>query len=156
MSLRIHDVPVNLVPDVWEAAKPYLASALEYHPFLDSQGLLMILLAGRAQLMIGVDEKLVGAAVMERVAYPTMTVGNVIAVGADPGFLVRYLEAAFEHGEKWCKTHGCDTMGLLGRRGWAKFVTRLGWTVQPGISAWRHLNESTRLPERTLPAGLHA
>lgn len=140
--MKIYDVPTHVVPDVWEAAKSYLSSALDYHPFLDSSSLLVLLLSGRGQLMIGVDGKIVGAAVMERVEYPSgAIVGNIIAMGADPGSSKNYLDQAFEHCEKWCKAHGCDTIGLLGRRGWAKLVTRKGWMVQPGISAWRHLND---------------
>lgn len=138
--MKCHDIPSSLVPDVWEAAVPFVSRALEYHPYLKAEGLLAQILAGRAQLILVTNgEGVVGAAVMEAIHYPPITVGNVVVLGGVRGFYRRYLDDVTDHLERWSVTHGCAKIGMLGRPGWAKYVTRRGWATQPVLAAWKDL-----------------
>lgn len=152
--MKIYAVPTALVPELWDAAKPFLALALEYHPFLTAQGLLQRILAGEAQLIVAVEKSMLGAAAMEIVAYPHETVGNIIAMGGVPGFYQKYLTPFTDHLEQWCKQRQCQKIGMLGRRGWVKFVTKRGWKTQEAIAAWKELpSHELRFLE---PAAFHA
>jgi hypothetical protein len=135
----IHDVPAALVPDLWSAVEGYLAQALKPHPFLTTEGLLQILLAGRAQLVLVVDKQIVGAVVMEVVDYPGASVGNVLALGGERGFNKRYLASVVDHLERWCREKRCDSMMLLGRPGWSRYAVARGGETLPLLMAWKKL-----------------
>ena len=137
--IRIHDVPGALVPDLWEAVEPLIASALKHHPLLIPSDVLQILLAGRAQLILVMDEGIVGVAVMQAIPYPRGANGNILALGGVKGFNRKYLAQVTDHLERWAVRNGCTTLSLLGRPGWSRFAARRGGKSHPLVVAWKPL-----------------
>lgn len=137
--IRIHDVPASLVPDLWDAIEPLLSPALKRHPLLIASDVLQILLAGKAQLILVMDEHIVGAAVMQAIPYPRGANGNVLALGGVKGFNRKYLAQVTDHLEKWAVRNGCTTLSMLGRPGWSRFAAQRGGKTLALIVAWKPL-----------------
>lgn len=136
--MKLHTVPVALVPDLWPAVEKLLARAVKWHPFLSVDGLKAIILSGHADLIVAIqDEHIFCAAVMEAVQYPGTKVGNVLVLAGERGTYARHIDAITDYLETWCAAHGCANIGMTGRPGWLKFVTRRGWRTQRYVSAWR-------------------
>lgn len=138
--MKLYTVPVGLVEELWPQAGPMLARALEHHPYVDADDLLRILLAGHADLIVASEHgRIICAAVMEQVAYPGTMVGNVLALAGEFGIYRKHMDAITDYLEQWSRERGCSSIGMLGRPGWRKYVTRRGWTIRPCIAACRTL-----------------
>jgi hypothetical protein len=139
--MKIHIVPRELVSELWPACAPLLDAALERNPFLAVEELQRILMERAGiELLVAVDGgRIIGAAVIELEQYPTRLTGNVIALGGSAGFYERALPAMTDRLEQWCVDRGCDSISMLGRPGWTKFVSRRGWQVSPTVAAWKQL-----------------
>lgn len=135
----IRDVPASLVPDLWPGVEKHIIASLREHPFLTADGVLQLLLAGRAQLILVTHSGIDGAAVLEIVEYPARRVGNVLALGGERGFNRRNFPALAEHLERWCLEKRCDSMMLLGRLGWSRIATQRGGKTLPLLLAWKPL-----------------
>lgn len=134
--MKIYEVPTQLVEELWPAASPLLARALKFHPYVDVAGLLKIILARRATLIVCVrDAEIVGAVVMEEVQYPSERVANVIAIAGKFGTYRAYKYAVADYLEAWSRARGCHKIGSVGRPGWRKALQQRGWIVQPCVVA---------------------
>lgn len=137
----MYDIPREMVTDVWSAVEPMLSKAMKHHPHLDSPGLLKLLVANFAQLMIATEDgRILGAIVMERTAYPDRVVGNVVAFGGEYGVYRKYVNDIAAHCEAWSRKHGCDTIGFVGRPGWTRFALRHGGKQVRLVHAWKSLD----------------
>src|SRR6478609_363856 len=138
--MKIHVVPRNLVDELWPAAAPLLASALERNPFLGIEELRKVMGREGSALLIAVDkEQIIGAAAIELERFPARLIGTVIALGGVNGFYERALPEMTDRLEQWCVEQGCDSISMMGRPGWSKFVSRRGWQVMPTVAAWKEL-----------------
>lgn len=137
--MRLYTVQADMVTDLWSVVAPMLEKAMSRHPFMDTNGLLQLLLTGFAALIVMTDEGgITGAVVMSRDRYPPERfVANIVAV-AGKG-LLKHTDAVAAHLEAWARAHGCDTIGGVGRPGWTKFVQRLAGHQQPLVQAWKAL-----------------
>lgn len=136
----IHEIPPQLAEGFWPMVEPLLANALRFHPHLSLSGLRHVLVTSMAELVILVEnDRIIGAAVMESVKYPSKSVGNIVALGTQTGVWKTHGEAFTEALEQWCKRRGLSTLHMLGRAGWSRFVTRHGWKTQPSLIAWKEL-----------------
>ncbi len=137
--IRIHDAPASLIPDLWDAVEPFITSALKHNPLLIATDVLQILLAGKAQLILVMDEQIVGVAVMQAIPYPRGANGNVLALGGVKGFGRKYLSPVTDHLERWAIRNGCTTLSMLGRPGWSRFAARRGGKTLALVAAWKPL-----------------
>lgn len=138
--MKIYTVPIGLVSDLWAPAERLLARAFKFHPFLDSSGALRILLAGRADLILAVEDgNIVSAAIMEAIQYPTECVGNVLALAGERGVYREHMSTITDYLEQWSREHGCNKIGMVGRTGWMRFVSRRGWKTQPCLMASKEI-----------------
>lgn len=137
MSFRIYDVPREMVTDFWSAVEPMLARALEHNPHLDTAGLLQILVSDFARLFVMTEDgKIVAACVMERVAYPSHVVANVLALGGQYGVYRKHVDEIHAHMRAWAKARKCDRIGFVGRPGWTKWVRRIRGNMLHLVHAW--------------------
>lgn len=149
----IRDIPTDLVETFWPLVKPLLARALEYHPHLTADGLQAVLMYGAGHLSVVLDgsDEIVGAFVMEPQPYPTefvpdegqeyptKKVGNVLACATEVGAWKTHGDSIVQHMEQWCRERKFDSLHMLGRAGWSRFLTRRGWVTQPSLVAWKEL-----------------
>lgn len=141
--MKLHTVPGHLVPDLWPAAEPLLARALKFHPFLNTDGLLVLLQDGKAALIVATeDSQVLCAAVMEVVQYPGETVGNVLALAGEQGVYRDHMCAITHYLEEWSKQHHCQKIGMVGRPGWLRFVRREGWETRSCVLASKALHNA--------------
>lgn len=147
----IHRIATNDVPDIWELVRPHAKAACKYHPFIDEDDLLTILLAGHARLFVMTkDGAFLGFAAMEVIQYPRRNVANVVAAGGHNGFLSASVQELFPVLEDWAREQGADTFAVQGRPGWLRISKAIeGSTrLQLGI-AWRRLGyERRRFPQQ--------
>lgn len=138
--MKLYTVPAPLVRELWPEAGPMLARALEFHPFINADDLLQVLLAGRADLILATEDgRIMCAAVMEKHVYPRVSVGNVLALAGEFGTYRKHMDEITAYLEQWCREHGCEKIGMLGRPGWRRYVARRGWRVLPCVAAHKAL-----------------
>lgn len=138
-ELKIHEVPAAMVTDFWSLVSPMLERAARLNPHMDMPGLLQMLLADFAQLIVMTKGgELQAAAVMERHRYPNHVVGNIMLLAGQRG-TYKEIDRLFPRLEKWAKSRGCDRIALLGRPGLSRLVKRHGGKSIPLIHAWRDL-----------------
>lgn len=138
--MKLHTVGAALLEDLWPAATPLIERGCEWHPLLNAQDIVAILRAGRADLIICVEEgHIIAAAVMDVVQLSTARIGNVLCFAGEFGVYRNYLCAIMDYLEQWSRDHGCNKMCIVGRPGWRKFLNRRGWNLQPCITASRTL-----------------
>ena len=117
----IHKVPPHMVQDLWGALSKYVDGVAEYHPFMETEDFLVVVLSGYGTLFISTDGKGIdGFAIMEIVEYPRRRVANCLACGGRDGFLgvaVTDLLAALK---VWGREQNADTFAMNGRPGWLK------------------------------------
>lgn len=135
----IREIPAHLVPEFWPLVDTMFEKALKHHPHLDINGLQHILLAGRADLILVIEDTILGGIVMESVRYPSEMVGNIVAAAGDVGSLATHGERIEKYLEDWCLTRNLSTISMLGRAGWSAFLSRHGWQTQPSLVAWKEL-----------------
>jgi hypothetical protein len=140
MTLRIHDIPIDNVTDFWPLAEPLLKRAIAHNPHHDAPGVLQLLMAGFAQLIVGIEDgEITVAAVMERQIFPKHVVGNIFLMAGRRGTMGARLDALSEHLARWARAHGCDRIGFTGLPGLTKVVKRHGGSSIKLIHAWRDL-----------------
>lgn len=140
-DLKLHVVPVGLIADLWPGVEPLLSRALKHHPHLDSEGLLTILLAGRADLIVAVEgSRILCAAVMEVMRYPKEWTGNIVALAGERGVYLKHMSTIADYLEAWSRAHGCSKISAMGRRGWLRLAERYGWQTQPYLVGFRALS----------------
>lgn len=137
--MNIHAVPSRMVTDYWSAVEPMLRKAMRWHPFLDSAGLLYVLLTGFASLVVITEqERIIGAAVLERVTYPTCIVANILAIGGSG--LYQHGSELAEYFERWARSHGCNYLSATGRPGWERVTARFGSQRNRIVQVWKSLD----------------
>lgn len=161
--INIYRVPARLLPDLWPAIAPHAVAACEHHPFLDAEDLLQILLAGRGQLFLVTchsgqesgQEGVFGFAVMEVLQYPSCRVANLLAAGGERGFLGVLTGELLEELKRWSAEQGAVALSAMGRPGWARVASRLGWHVRESASIWTEFGHGLE-GRRTADNGLGA
>lgn len=140
MTIRIHDVPIDMVSDFWPLVSEMLARAAKHHPHMDPADTLQILMSGFAQLIVCLERgEVTACAVMERVAYPKHVVGNILLLAGRAGTMGAKLDQITQHLFRWAKGRGCDRIALIGLPGLTKVVKRHGGQSIKLIHAWRDL-----------------
>lgn len=140
MTMRIHDVPIEMVSDFWPLVSSMLERAVKHHPHMDSADALQCLMGGFAQLIVCLEGgEITACAVMERVAYPKHTVGNILLLAGRKGTMGARLERLTQHLFRWAKSRGCDRIALIGLPGLTRVVKRHGGQSVKLIHAWRDL-----------------
>lgn len=135
----IREIPAFLVPEFWPLVETMFEKALEHHPHLDIDGLKQLLLTGKAELILVIEDTILGGVVMESVKYPSEMVGNIVALAGNIGSLESHGERVEQYLEEWCLMRNLSTISMLGRAGWSTFLSRHGWQTQPSLVAWKEL-----------------
>lgn len=137
----IRTVPKSMIDEIWPAVEPLLKAAIGHHPFLtveDLHGLVRDV--DGADLLVAIEDgRVLGAAAIEIQAFEHARTGHILACGGLDGFYERQLPAMTDALEAWALVRDCLAISMLGRPGWAKFVSRRGWQVMPTVAAWRML-----------------
>lgn len=139
----IHRIHSNDVPDLWPLVVEHAEAAMQWHPFMDANDLLVVILHGHAQLFIVTSDKgaFLGFAAVEVILYPRCKVANVLAAGGHRGFLGVSVNNLFPELEKWAQEHDADTFAVQGRPGWLRIAERFvkgSKGMRIGV-AWRPL-----------------
>lgn len=143
--MTIHRVPMAKVPDVWPALEEHAARACTYHPFMDPESLMMLLMEGLGQLFVATDARgIEGFAIVEVIRFPKVAAGNVVAAGGRRGFLETLRGELLAEMEKWSAEHGATAFAVNGRVGWTRVTSRLGFETVPMTSAWRPIEHGRR------------
>jgi hypothetical protein len=138
----IHQVPAQLVPDLWSAFEHHVDAACTHHPFIDAEDIEDILLAGNGQLFIHVDgSKVTGFAVMEVIQYPRRKVASVLAAGGDKGFLSAAIHELLPELKKWGAQQGADTFAISGRPGWLRALRNHEFQSVTHVTLWATLDD---------------
>lgn len=136
----IREVPLSLLPPLWSAIEPMLTAALEYHPFMDAEGIRQRILAGAAEIILVLDEaKIAGVIAMEVIAYPQHRVGNILALAGKDGSMAQFDDEVEAFLVQWCRERSLDSLAMLGRPGWSKVLEMRGWRTQLMCTAWKNL-----------------
>ena len=137
--MKIYEVPIHLVAEIWPGVKDLLARAMKYHRFMDVDDVLTIIREGRATLIVAVnDERIAGVAVMEIIAFPKIKVGWVMALAGERG-LYQHMDQIMEWLESWCRQRGCTKISELGRPAWARVAKSRGYEFTPYAQATKSL-----------------
>lgn len=136
--MRVHEIPVGNVSDFWPLVSPMLERAVRHNPHMDMADCLQVLMAGFAQLIVGIEDgEICVAAVMERTRYPKHVVANILFLAGRRGTMGARLDVVTEHLFRWARAHGCDRIALIGLPGLTKVVKRHGGQSLRLIHAWR-------------------
>jgi len=139
-GIRIHDVPVDMVSDLWPLVSPLLEPACARNPHLSMADLLLLVMGQFGQLIVAIEGvDIVAAAVMQRDRYPKHVIGNILMLGGRPGTMGARLDAIYEHLTRWAKARGCDRIAFTGLPGLTRVVKRHGGQSIRLIHAWRDL-----------------
>ncbi len=123
----IRRVPSQLLPDLWPVIRPYAERFSRYHHFLETDDVLEVLLAGRGQLFVQIENgKVMGFAALEVVQYPRRRVAQVFAYGGAPGFVRSSVAEGLEELKRWAVEQAADTLAVEGRPGWKKVLRAAG------------------------------
>lgn len=138
----IHRIQSDTVPDIWPLVLEHAEAAMKWHPFMDADDLLTVILHGHAQLFVVTQDKaFLGFAACEVLQYPRCRVANVLAAGGHRGFLGVSVKELFPALEGWAREHDADTFAVQGRPGWLQIAERFvkgSKGMRVGI-AWRPL-----------------
>lgn len=141
----IYPTPTRLVHEVWPMIERHVAEACRYHPFLEAEDLLTVLLYGNARLFVVTREgAFLGFAIMEVVEYPRRKVANVIAAGGERGFLSAAVVELLPVLQAWGIEQGADTFALIGRPGWVRALRHLHGQATAHVTWWTDLNVKGR------------
>lgn len=136
----IVEIAPRVIHQAWRFAGPLLERAMAHHPFMDADDIRVIIERDQATLVLVLDEaKVRGALVLEVVQYPRCRVANLIAVAGEFGSLRKYSEEVESFLRTWSRDRGCDKLGALARRGWARHFAANAWQSRPYIAAWKSL-----------------
>ncbi len=136
----IREIPSELLRPLWSVVEPLLKEALVPHPFLDAEDVLWLALNGKAYVIAVLDhERVAGAIVMELHQYPKRRIGNILALAGEVGSMERFSDEVESFLIEWCRQNSLDSLGMLGRPGWSKVLSRRGWQTQPICTAWKNL-----------------
>lgn len=131
--------PGPILDELWPYIEPELARALAYNDFLTTDGLLALARRQVADIAVcAKDGDLEAVGALEILQYPTVRVGNILALGGKPGWLFRYADEAQRWMEQWCRERGCTIIAVAGGRpGWDRLLSRRGWVTRTLSTAWR-------------------
>lgn len=154
----IHRIQTSAVPDLWPLVHEHAIAAMKWHPFMDENDLLQVILAGQGQLFIVTKNKdFLGFAACEVIQYPSRRVANVLAAGGRLGFLGVSVKELFPALEGWAREHDADIFAVQGRPGWLRIADRISGTrcMRVGV-AWRPLAYERRRRIGTDNSGIGA
>lgn len=147
MTTLIRKVPIEWVPSLWPDLKPWVAKAMKYHPFVDADDVLVLVMNGHLTVFVAiVDDRLVGTFMVEVLRYPKRLVANIMVIGGKRGSMGRWLDDMLQTVETWARGVGCEALQGVGREGWArKAETRQeGWEIQRYAGLARRLSHVGR------------
>jgi hypothetical protein len=145
----IYRAPAELVSDLWPAIELHVERAMEHHPFMEADDVLLLLQQGTLQLFVSTDDrKVAGFAVMEVIQYPRRKVANVLACGGEHGFLSVAVHELLPVLKAWAAERGADTFALSGRPGWVRALKSKGFSSVAHITMWADLNVEGRRRRR--------
>jgi hypothetical protein len=107
----------------FERCRPWIEAAMQYsggtHDFSDIANGVS---SGRMQFWPAPR----GAAITEILVYPKKKVLNVFLAGGDMAQVLDMIADA----KAWGKCHGCTSISMTGRKGWARVLNKHGWKEQ--------------------------
>jgi len=143
--VSIYRVPTNLVSSIWSAIEEYVERTVEYHTFMEADGVKLLLEHELASLWIATDETgVLGFGVLEVVEYPRRRVANILGAGGRRGFLAVAINELLPFMIDYGKTQGATVVALSGRPGWLRALRHLGGRSQRFITWWADIDEQGR------------
>lgn len=143
--MAIYRVPLTYLVDIWPAIEADVKRACEYHPFMDSDGILTMLEHELLSLFISTGQGgIVGFGCLEVVQYPRCRVANILAAGGRRGFLQVAVEELLPHMIDYGKSQGCTKIALSGRPGWLRALRRLEGRSERYVTWWADIDEQGR------------
>lgn len=144
-QVLIHSVPTKLVPDLWSGIEEYVKQACEYHPFMEANDVMEVLLWGAARLFIATDDTgILGFAAMEVVEYPNRRVANVFLAGGAHGFLSVAVNDMLPVLQRWGRDQNAEAFSIIGRPGWVKPLKAKGFKSETHVTLWQDFDVEGR------------
>jgi hypothetical protein len=153
-QVLIHSVPTKLVPDLWSGIEQYVKAACEYHPFMESNDVMEVLLWGSARLFTD-DSGILGFAAMEVVEYPNRRVANVFLAGGIHGFLSVAVNDMLPVLQRWGKDQSAEAFSIIGRPGWTRALKAKGFNVQVHATLWQDTDVEGRRRQQHTATNQH-
>ncbi len=143
--MRHHRLSPGFALELWPALEPFIDRAAKFHPFLDAEGLKLLVTHGYATVFITTnDAGVLGFAAVEVIQYPQQRVANIIFAGGGYGFLASLTGELMSLIEAWAREQGATSISLTGRPGWMRVAKRFGWTSQPQVAVHKELTDERR------------
>lgn len=145
----IHRVPPELVQDLWPSVEGYADAAMRFHPFMEAEDLLTLLIEWRQAVMFLATDPggVLGFAVAEVVEYPRCRAVNVVAAGGRRGFLPTLAGPMREEIEAWGRERGAWVFSAMGRPGWIRVAERMRGQALPLSVIWKEIPDGRRRQE---------
>lgn len=111
---------------VWRLSKAHIQSALRHSEELSIQDVRKAIENSRMGLLVVKnDGKIVTSVVVETVNYPQLIALRVIALGGEK--MHDWIPALNQYLSMWGREMGASRIELMGRRGWAKALSSVGY-----------------------------
>jgi hypothetical protein len=155
-QVLIHSVPTKLVPDLWSGIEHFVDEACSYHPFMESNDVMEVLLWGKARLFIATDgDSILGFAAMEVVEYPKKRVANVFLCGGVHGFLDVAVEDLLPVLQRWGKDQNVEAFSIIGRPGWVRALKAKGFKALTHATLWQDFDVEGRRKQQHTASDEH-
>lgn len=120
-------VPAARAARFWPYAEPYLEDVAARFPGeMDLDKVRAELASGHTQLWVAWDDRVIGAALTQIIAYPEFSAVRILALGGED-FCERWRDTCVAWFERYAEHHGCNRLEFYGRRGWQRRLP--GWEV---------------------------
>lgn len=122
-SLTFTPIHRNLLHSYWPQLKEFIGDALaRAHDSMTLDDVLGLLIEGKSNLFGAFENhKPVGACTVEILQFPRTRIALIAQLG---GHDIERLLTLLPQLDMWVRDHECDTMRLLGRRGWERMLAK--------------------------------
>lgn len=139
--MRFHLI-AHVSPKGWDMLIPHLKTAEPHHSFLTVEGLRTLVIQGHAKLVVAIeDEKIRGVCAVQILVYPSGKVMDIFMAGTTEA-KAPFVESMLDFIRSLAQMEDCIGVSFTGRRGWRKWLRKMGLESMDCVYAWVTFNDA--------------